>query len=170
MSNGRGDEHRDNSRSNVFLTAQLREGAGSFVVRVRNISTTGAMVDGAKLPPKGSAVRLDRGHLTVAATVVRQSGDARGIRFDTNIDVDEWVRRIGHPGQSQVDTAIEAVRFGKPAPQINEDPRRTLRELGKELRSLCEQMTGLPNFSVELGEKLLQIESIALELERFESH
>ena len=162
-----GPEHRERLRSNVFLTAQLRDGAGSFVVRVRNISASGAMLDGAELPQKGSTVRLDRGHLAVTGRIVWQSGEARGIRFDTNIQVDEWVKRVGHAGQRQVDKAIDAVRRGN-AIVDNQGPRRTLNDLGKDLRQICEQMTLLPNFSVELGESLLKIESIALELERLD--
>lgn len=126
------------------------------------------MLDGTKLPSKGSAVRLDRGHLAVAGTVIWEAGNVRGIRFDGNINVDEWVERIGHSGQRRVDRAIEAMRRGGPVQdQIDENSRRSLKELRDELGQICEQMATLPNFSVELGEKLLQIETIVLELDHF---
>ena len=128
------------------------------------------MVDGAKLPSKGSTVRLDRGHLAVAGTVIWEAGDVRGIRFATNIEVDEWVQRTGHAGQRRVDRALEAVRRGGSSlAQTNENPRRSLRDLGENLRQICEQIASLPDISVELGERLLQIESIALELARFDA-
>jgi hypothetical protein len=99
-----------------------------------------------------------------------EAGEVRGIRFDTNIVVDEWVKRIGHPEQRRVDRAIEAIRLGESMPaQVNEIPRRSLKDLGEELRQVCDQIANLPDISVELGERLLKIESIAVELTRFDA-
>jgi len=129
------------------------------------------MLDGAKLPQKGSTVQLERGHLAVAGTVMWEAGEVRGIRFDTDIDVDEWVNRGAHAGQRRVDNAIAAIRLGVRSvpPQINENPRRTLKDLGEELREVCEQIATSPDISVELGERLLKIETIAVELIRLDA-
>lgn len=99
-----------------------------------------------------------------------EAGETRGMRFDAAIDVGEWVKRSGHAGQRRVDRALEAMRLGGSIPaQVDENPRRTLKDLGEELREVCEQIATLPDISVELGERLLKIETIAVELIRFDA-
>jgi hypothetical protein len=158
------EEHREDARSNVFLTADLRAEAGSFVVRVRNISERGAMVDGVGLPATGATVKLHRASLVVAGTVIRQTGNIRGIRFDTEIDVGQWANRVGHAGQQGVDRAVRALKAGR---LIGEQvQRRTIHGLGEELQQICERMASKANLSIEEGESLVRIEAIAVELVR----
>jgi hypothetical protein len=158
------EEHREDARSNVFLTADLRAEAGSFVVRVRNISDRGAMVDGVGLPAKGAVVKLHRASLVVAGTVIWQTGNVRGIRFDTEIDVGQWANRVGHARQQGVDRAVQALKAGR---RIGEQAqRRSIHDLGEELQQICERMASKPNLSIEEGESLVRIEAIAVELVR----
>jgi hypothetical protein len=158
------EEHREDARSNVFLTADLRAEAGSFIVRVRNISERGAMVDGVGLPATGAIVKLHRASLVAAGTVIWQTGNVRGIRFDTEIDVGQWANRVGHAGQQGVDRAVQALKAGR---RIGEQaPRRSIHDLGKELQQICERIASKSNLSIEEGESLVRIEAIAVELVR----
>ena len=99
--------------------------------------------------------------------MVRQVGNSRGIRFDCEIDVGQWVKRIGHPGQQRIDRAVQAVRAGSvPSALDNEPPRRSFRDLAKDLREICDQMASRDDLSIEIGEALVRIETIAVELAR----
>ena len=70
-------ESRTDRRSNVFLTATLVMASGSVAVRVRNISARGALIDGAALPPEGTAIELRRGSLAAAGDI--DDVDLRGV-------------------------------------------------------------------------------------------
>src|SRR5579864_5411375 len=96
-------DNRSEGRSNVFLTAALETGAGSAPVRIRNLSSVGALVDGTTLPPVGAKVRLLRGHLSASGEIVWQEKTNCGIRFDHAINVIDWVQRPGHSGQQRVE-------------------------------------------------------------------
>jgi hypothetical protein len=122
------------------------------------------MVDGFGLPAKGSAVSLDRASQSITGTVVWQADNVRGIRFDTEIDVGPWVKRVGHVGQQSVDRAVQALKAGKITRE--QVPRRSLRDLGQELRQICEKMASTPILTIEEGETLVRIEAIAVELAR----
>ena len=60
---------RSQGRANVFLSAAIVVGASSVPVRVRNLSTRGAFVDGNSLPSAGASFRLVRGQLSADGEV-----------------------------------------------------------------------------------------------------
>jgi hypothetical protein len=77
-------------RTNLLLAATAETGGRSLPVRIRNLSETGAMVEGAGLPEAGMALVLMRGDLQVAATVAWAAGSRRGVRFAGPTPVNEW--------------------------------------------------------------------------------
>jgi hypothetical protein len=164
MPHGQNSEQRRGPRANVFLTAVLRHNNTSGPVRIRNISAIGAMIEGEKLPAKGSAVRLERGSLGAGGVIVRELANARGIRFDLPVEVNEWVKRTGNLGQRQVDSAVAAVRSGSTLNGQAEVRRRSVQELLAQLQQVCERTASLPDLSIEVGEGLIQIEAIRAEL------
>jgi hypothetical protein len=165
MPDGQNSDQRHGLRANVFLTAVLRHDNTSGAVRIRNISAIGAMIEGEKLPAKGSAVRLERGSLGAGGVIVREVANARGIRFDAPVEVNEWVKRSGNVGQRQVDSAVAAVRSGSALDGGAEvRRRRSVHELLAKLQHVCERMTNLPDLSIEVGESLVEIEAIRAEL------
>lgn len=130
----------------------------------------GAMLDGARLPDEGSRVTLERGMLAARAEIVWQSGDFRGIRFEEPINVEAWVKRAGHAGQERVDQAIRALREGAPLAASDQPMEQlSLQDLSDELIRVCERMAASPALTVEMGEDVLKVESIALSLKRFSS-
>jgi hypothetical protein len=92
-------------------------------VRIRNMSETGAMIDGAALPHVGSVLTLRRLEVDIGATVIWHANGRCGIRFDGLVSVDEWVagkpqaHRFGEVGQARVDAIQAAIRSGAPLPQ-----------------------------------------------------
>ena len=103
-------ESRGGRRSNVFLTATLVMARGSVAVRVRNISARGALLDGSQLPPEGAAVDLRRGSLVAHGQIAWRTNDECGVRFDADVDVASWTKRVGHTGQQAVDEIVALVR------------------------------------------------------------
>jgi PilZ domain len=83
-------EDRVAPRTNLLLAATAEVGGRSLPVRIRNISESGAMVEGAGLPEAGMTILLVRGDLQVSATVAWAVGGRRGVRFAGPTPVNEW--------------------------------------------------------------------------------
>ena len=111
-------------RKNLMLSASIESETLDAPVRIRNLSETGAMIDGAALPVVGSRVVLHRAELSAAATVVWREGGRCGLRFEqVAASVDEWVagkrEAQGYAlpaGQARVDAIQRAVRSGAALP------------------------------------------------------
>lgn len=83
-------EDRASPRTNLLLAATAEIGGRILPVRIRNLSETGAMVEGAGLPDAGMKLVLARGDLHVSAVVAWAAGSRRGVRFDGPTPVEEW--------------------------------------------------------------------------------
>jgi hypothetical protein len=164
----RAAEGRAEGRSNVFLTATLDSGGASTTVRIRNLSVHGALLDGPALPPVGTRVRLKRGRLSVAGHLAWEGEGQRGLKFDAEIDVASWVRRVGHSGQERIDGVLASLRSSGNVPPELEDgqQRESLPVISAALDQLCERLATMPGISVEFGEELLRLDSIAQSLRR----
>lgn len=152
----------------MFLTASLETGATTTAVRIRNLSPHGALIDGSSLPPVGSQIRLRRGQLQATGQLAWQSAGQGGVNFAKDIDVELWVKRVGHGGQQQVDGVIAALRGSGELPFEIEAPTglNTVVEVSRALDQACDELAATPDISIELGEKLLRLDSIAQTLRR----
>lgn len=83
-------EDRASPRTNLLLSANAEVGGRTLPVRIRNLSETGAMLEGAGLPDAGMKLVLVRGDLHVSAVVAWAAGGRRGVRFDGPTPVQEW--------------------------------------------------------------------------------
>jgi hypothetical protein len=133
MGGGAGAEHRVAQRTNLMLAATVESGGRVNAVRIRNLSETGALIEGSGLPGAGASMILKRGDLQVASTIAWASGERRGVRFDSPTPVQEWTGgkiKLAEPGglrdQKRVDAfQAEARTSTPPAPervQIASDP------------------------------------------------
>lgn len=86
----KGAEDRASPRTNLLLAANAEVGGRILPVRIRNLSETGAMLEGAGLPDAGMKLVLTRGDLHVSAVVAWAAGGRRGVRFDGPTPVQEW--------------------------------------------------------------------------------
>lgn len=157
---------RASERSNVFLSATLYTPTRSFPVRIRNISAGGALLDGANLPGAGSTVSLRRAHLAVDGEVAWQAHQLRGVHFNAEIDVEEWVKLKSHAGQQRVDQVVAAIRTGKhQADLMNEMPNAgtgpvTMESISAALEQICERLSSSPSLTDEMAEELVRLDSI----------
>jgi hypothetical protein len=160
-------DKRSQNRSNVFLTASLVSGAEQHPVRVRNLSARGALLDGRSLPPAGARIRLIRAGLSADGEVAWQAHGHAGIRFTGEINVDSWVRGIGHAGQLRVDKTVASLRRQPGQPLAEKSSNRlSLGQISRELDAVCERLAASPELSVEVGEELLKIDVLSRALQQ----
>jgi hypothetical protein len=163
---GSESNNRSEGRSNVFLSATLDTGRATYPVRIRNLSTGGALIEGPSLPSVGVKVRLLRGSLTARGVLAWDGNGQGGISFDSPVDVRLWVQRVAHTGQQRVDTVLEAIRRSSVfLGDLEEVPApTTLRTISAALDEVCERLSGTANMSLELAEDLLRLDAIAQSL------
>ena len=68
-------------RSRVYLVAWLRSSGGCEQVRIRDVSRSGALVEGAAAPPVGSTIQLVRGNTSVEARIAWADSTWFGVEF-----------------------------------------------------------------------------------------
>lgn len=160
-------DSRAGHRSNVFLMAALTGSMGSGAVRVRNLSASGALLEGAVLPNQGENALLRRGGLSVAGEIAWSRGSQCGMRFDSRVSVEDWVRRAGPEAQQNIDAAIAEFRGGRNVPAARLSPiSKPERRPGSsgaaaEILKACERIAALPCMTGELADELLKIEALA---------
>lgn len=158
---------RAGGRANVFLTAVLEAGGTSARVRVRNLSTRGALLDGTDLPTEGTVVRLRRGQLQVQGEVAWDERELRGVRFDAEIDVADWVKRVEHIGQQKVDEAVAQIRSSGISADERQAPpsgRAVLEQIRDDLGHSCERLSLTRELTVEVAEEVLRLDAITQRL------
>jgi hypothetical protein len=157
---------RENRRSNVFLAATLLAAGVSHAVRVRNISETGALLDGPTLPSEGATINLRRGSLSADGEVAWQKKGQCGVRFGASVVVSDWVKRIEHGGQARVDQMVALVRNlpgsspGRPT-LAHVETEDSLQSISADLVKVCERLASVHVIVAEHGEELLQLDAIA---------
>ncbi len=111
------DNRRVATRTFLMLAATARCGSAILSVRIRNVSETGALIEGDGLPGTGEPIRLSRGDTEIDGVIAWSVGVRRGVHFDQPVAVETW--RSGKPtmpvpGQSRVDL-IQAKARARPA-------------------------------------------------------
>lgn len=82
-------------------------------VRVRNLSTTGALVEGADVPPVGTRIILRRGTLEAAGSVAWAGTGKAGLTFPQPLSVSCWLPAKAAGTRARVDQAINETRLSK---------------------------------------------------------
>jgi len=165
------EDPRSDPRANVFLLAVLSMGSASYPVRVRNLSSNGALLEADSLPVEGEKARLLRGSLLSTGEIAWRGDGLCGIRFDRPIDVREWVRRAGPARQQHIDAAVAEFRggspgIGRPVPPSRDRGSPDRDAMASELLRICGRLTTLPGMSTELAEELLRLDAIAQALKK----
>jgi hypothetical protein len=166
----RSADPRSDARSNVFLTAVLIAEQLPRPVRVRNISANGALIDGANLPPRGGVIRLVRGSLSVNGEVAWREHDQCGIQFDDEVSVEDWVRKVEHPGQQRVDQMLSIIRCpgrGSTAPSLLTAEVDSVRSISADLRQVSARLADLPDLLVARSTELQELDAIVQRLDNF---
>lgn len=102
-------------RTNLMLTATIEAAGLKSPVRIRNLSESGALLEGGVFPNVDEKLILRRLQLEISGTVVWRSQSRCGVKFDGTAFVGEWVAgKQGGAGRDQlrVDRIQAAVRAG----------------------------------------------------------
>lgn len=116
-------DSRLGTRKNLFVVAQLSWENGSASVRIRNISSVGALLEGAQLPSVNTSVQLSRGACSAAGQLAWVQGGRAGFEALEAIIPDDWlplhsrVRKSDPPIASTADNRSASV----PASHLHRD-------------------------------------------------
>jgi hypothetical protein len=100
-------------RNNIFVIAALLSECGSAQVRIRNVSQTGALIEGPGLPSAGQQVLLRRGRISIQGVIVWRLERRAGLKFASAVSVDDWLPRAQRaPGQQFVDELVHYAKCG----------------------------------------------------------
>ena len=90
-------QNRRSGRSPVLLSAEIEIEGAAVAVILRNLSSDGALIEGAALPSEGAGTTFRRKGLTVAGRIVWVEGRFAGLAFDRQLDREEMLREIPKP-------------------------------------------------------------------------
>ena len=102
------DNRRIEERYSLLVIAALHSQYGNETVKIRNISASGACIEGASLPVSGTQVELRRGKLSAFGTIAWRHAGKAGVRLTRPTDVSLW--RPAPGTQRQVDQTLEVLR------------------------------------------------------------
>lgn len=91
------DKRSIQHRSRVMLAAHIISQGFSIDVRIRNLSRSGALIEGEIVPSASTTVELLRNNLSVRAEVVWSKPGRCGVKFDVPISIEEWVGSLQSP-------------------------------------------------------------------------
>jgi hypothetical protein len=161
--NGRGQ-----SRTHLFVAASLSFGKSTIPVRLRNMSTSGALIEFAGAGPmKNDRILLRRDILEVAGSVAWIDGLRAGLAFDKTVEVTQWMARVGSVGQSRVDEIVAGIRSNSSSrtqaslPAKSDDLARQLQEVHDQLARLSEGL--LEDDDVAMKHPQIQVFDIMLQ-------
>lgn len=107
------DESRCQQRTHLFVAATLYFEGGTSPVHIRNISPTGALIEGLVLPEQGATATLKRGSLQAAVRIVWKAEHRAGVSFSSTAHVADWMSRTPPPHQARIDNAVRSFRSGR---------------------------------------------------------
>lgn len=90
-------QNRKSRRSNVLMSASLELSGTSLLVKLRNLSADGALVEGDKLPVEGSSILFRKGDLSMAGHVAWVKGRQAGVSFAQNLNPEQLMRHVPTP-------------------------------------------------------------------------
>ena len=158
------DDMRFAARTHLFLSATIRFGAVSAAIRVRDLSASGARIEGSRLPAVGSAAHITRGALDASGTIMWRDSKGCGFRFDIRLPLDEWMPARAYHEQQTVDDRVAAVRSdnvertGKPS--ATESGPKSLRDALPQ--RMAEELAYVGRLLESLGDGLCQEKMIVL--------
>lgn len=109
------DKRSIQQRSRVMLAATVITPDRSVDVRIRNLSRTGALIEGDIALEAGTGIELLRGHNAVRADVAWARPGRCGVKFASPVVIEEWVGSVGRPLSSAAPAAPAADRAEPPS-------------------------------------------------------
>jgi hypothetical protein len=128
---------RNAPRRNMFVMAALSGDEFSEPVKVRNLSSTGALIEGTVLPKVGARVTLRRGNSTACGVIVWCIGGKAGLKVDGHLEVADWMPG-DHTHKNGIDSVIAKVSEERAVGLIAPALERSVAVNAIELRSLAD--------------------------------
>lgn len=154
-------EARREFRTNIFIMATLYSTTGSSPVKIRDLSSRGALVEGGVLPHSGAKVTLCRGRLSITGEVAWRRDARAGLKFESGACVAHWLPsgRAFTP-QDKVDSIFRRVELplnsfsasGEISPA--QGVRHEIARVKKLVEALAEDLAGDMNAIQRHGPKL----------------
>ena len=123
-------QNRRARRSNVLLAASIEAFGKLIPVKLRNLSTDGALIEGKNLPLEGARVVFCRNELSVESHIAWVHGEQAGVAFTRKIPSEDVLRNIPGP------RTRAPVKFARPG--------LSHRELSPEERQLAQSWAWAP--------------------------
>lgn len=124
-------QNRRSRRSNVLLAASIEVAGAVLPVKLRNLSSEGALIEGEGLPAEGAEVLFHRAELSVVSRIAWVHGKQAGIAFKASLPREDVLRHIPEPKHRA------ATQFRRPG--------LACRELTPEERRLAESWAWSPS-------------------------
>lgn len=90
-------QNRRGRRSNVLMAASIELSGRSLPVKLRNLSSDGALIEGDCLPIEGAEVLFRRQELAMPARIVWNRGGRAGLEFRTQLAPETVLRHVPTP-------------------------------------------------------------------------
>ena len=90
-------QNRQSRRSPVLLAATLEVAGVPQPVKLRNLSTEGALIEGDRLPLEGATTFFQRNDLRVKSRVAWVHGRCAGVAFARPLKQEEVLRNVPRP-------------------------------------------------------------------------
>lgn len=140
---------RHEPRTSLFVMATLYADSGSWPIKVRDMSSVGALIEGAVIPLPGTSVRVARGTLSAKGEIVWCRGLRAGLRFDARLSVSDWLPGgRTKPHQHRVDELLQEVREGLKA---GAPPTQTLQSKDVSGKDLLELEAAIVSLAEDLA-------------------
>lgn len=147
------NDERAAPRINLFLSAIAAFGGKRIPVRIRDISATGARVDGENLPEPGAAIEIIRADKILVGKTIWNNRKRCGVQFNTEIDLAQWTPTNSSQNQINVDKAIASIRGAEKtraseAESSHVADTRIAEEILLVKRSLCVALDELSEYPI----------------------
>jgi len=90
-------QNRRSRRSHLLMTATLEISGRAVQVKLRNLSSDGAQVEGDQLPVEGTDLMFRKGELAIAGCIIWTKGKQAGIRFEHQLEPETVLNHIPVP-------------------------------------------------------------------------
>lgn len=145
-------------RTNLLMSGTIEAEDIAAPVRIRNLSETGALLEGAALPKVGARLVLRRLHLEIGGTVVWSESNRCGVKFAGTISVagwrsGNWIAPVGEVDQARVDSIQAAVRGGQlPAAPAKTRPDWIAEQIDVDIDArVADELTALRRLLEDMG-------------------
>lgn len=90
-------QNRRTRRSQVLMEASIEADGTTATVKLRNLSTEGALVEGDLLPSVGCRILFRKKELSLTGQVAWATGGRAGIAFDSPLEPEAVLRHVPSP-------------------------------------------------------------------------